>query len=115
MKCSVGIDIEKIDRFGKDKNSRELINFVFTKKEIGQCQEKKEPAVAFAGKFCAKEAVVKALGEKIDLREIEIINSKKGRPEVYLRGQKRKDIQCSLSHTEELAIALAVVFTSQAV
>lgn len=105
MKLSVGIDIENISKF---KNRKTLVNFLFSEKEKNQCRQKKEAFIAYAGKFCAKEAVLKLFKGKIDIRKIEILDTKSGEPEVYIGGKKRDDIQCSISHTEDLATAVAI-------
>lgn len=108
MKFTIGTDIEKTSKFKLRKNKNDFIGFLFTKKEIEICKKKKEPHIAFAGKFCAKEAVVKALGGKIDIRTIEILNASNGEPEVYISGEKRKDIKCSISHTADIAMATVI-------
>lgn len=109
MKFSVGIDIEKTSRFKAPKVKRSFLKFIFSDKEIAICQKYKASHEAFAGKFCAKEAVVKALRENIDFRTIEVLNSKTGEPEIYISGKKRSDIKCSVSHTDDTAIALVVI------
>lgn len=106
MKFSIGTDIEKTSKF---KRNKKLINFLFSKKEIDQCQQKKEPYICFTGKFCAKEAVVKALKGSVDIRTIEILNNNNGEPEVYIKGKKMKNIQCSISHTEDIALAMVII------
>lgn len=107
MNYSIGVDIEKIDRFAKPGNNK-FIALVFSKREIEQCKRKKEPHIAYAGKFCAKEAVIKAFDGKIEMKKIEILNTKDGKPEVYVAEEKRSDILCSISHTEENAIAFVL-------
>lgn len=109
MNFSIGIDIEKTGKFIPSKESNQLINFLFTKKEIASCQNKKEPHLAFTGKFCAKEAVVKALKGKVDIRKIEILNLTGGEPGIYISGKKRPEIKCSISHVDDLAIAMVII------
>lgn len=106
---SIGIDIEKTNTFKLSAVKNNFIQFAFTKKEIGLCQKMKESHIAFAGKFCAKEAVVKAFGGNLDIRSVEVLNSPAGQPEVYIDGKKRDDIKCSISHTEDMAIAMVIV------
>ena len=86
-----------------------FINIIFTKKEIDYCRAKSEPYISFAGKFCAKEAVLKAVNTKLGMKEVEIINSSSGKPFVYIKGKKKNNISCSISHTEEYAVAFVVV------
>lgn len=109
MNILIGVDIEKTKRFKLHKNF-ELIKLIFTKKEIAYCQ-KKEPHIAFTGKFCAKEAIVKAYKGQIDIRNIEVLNSSSGDPEIYISGKKMENIQCSISHTDDYAVAVAIIIT----
>ena len=109
MDFSVGIDIEKTSRFKTPKVKRNFIKFVFSDKEIALCQKYKAPHLAFAGKFCAKEAVLKALRENVDIRNIEVLNSATGEPEIYISGKKRSDIKCSVSHIKDTAIAVVII------
>lgn len=106
---SIGVDIEKTSIFKPAGGKDNLLHFLFTKKEIGLCQKMKEPHIAFAGKFCAKEAVVKAFGGNLDIRSVEVLNSPTGQPVLYIAGKKRKDVKCSISHTEDMAIAMVIV------
>ena len=56
---AVGVDIEDISRF-KDK-SEEFIKRIFTDLEQEYCYKFSKPESHFAVRFCAKEAVIKAL------------------------------------------------------
>jgi phosphopantetheine--protein transferase-like protein len=109
MEFSVGIDIEKTSRFKAPKAKTNFLKFMFSDKEIAICRKKKASHVAFAGKFCVKEAVVKALKGNVNIRNIEVLNSLTGEPEIYISGQKRSDIKCSVSHTKDTAIAVVII------
>ena len=72
-----------------------------------------------AARFAAKEAVMKALGtgvRGVAWRDIEIIPDRRGKPLVYLHGGAKaravviglSDIDVSLSHSQEYAVASAV-------
>lgn len=102
----VGVDIESTKKF--ENISKEFLNMVFTLREIKNCRKKKEPGICFAGKFCAKEAVIKAFNKKIFIKDIEIINEKEGMPKVYINHKHKKNIHCSISHTKEYAIAYVI-------
>jgi holo-[acyl-carrier protein] synthase len=76
---------------------------------------------ALAGRFAAKEAVAKALGtgwKGIYWKEVEIVNSESGAPQVVLSGRAKKilsklgfsHIEISLSHEREYALATALIF-----
>ena len=104
-----GVDIESVTRFKNLYTNESFINTIFTQKEIDYCMGKSEPYISFAGKFCAKEAVIKAVSTKLGMKEIEIINSSSGKPFVYIKGDKQDNISCSISHTEEYAVAFVIV------
>lgn len=116
---SIGVDIVSIDRISKNINDG-FINRVYTKDEIYYCKSKKNPSQHFAGRMAGKEAVSKALKmlwEKgINWRDIEIIDEENGIPGVVLHGEakkyanerKIKNIQISISHEKEYAIAFAI-------
>lgn len=95
----------------------------FSSQEIAYCASKANPAMHFAARFAAKEAVVKALGTGfaagIGLHDIEVVVSEKGRPAVVLSGRALEvaqdssitDIEISLSHTETEAVAFVVAIS----
>ena len=109
MVLATGVDIESVERFKNLQTNENFINIVFTKKEIDYCRGKSEPCISFAGKFCAKEAVIKAVNNKLEMKDIEIINSSSGKPLVYIKGKEQDNISCSISHTEDYAVAFVVV------
>ncbi len=74
--------------------------------------------VTMAGKFAAKEAVMKALGvffaSGVSLRDIEILNRPSGMPYVKLNTRLTpkivgKKVLISISHEKKYAVALAVI------
>ena len=110
---NIGIDIEEVKRFEKYLKDKGRLERLFSKDEIVYCLSKKYPAQNLAGRFCAKEAVWKALGKenkKILVTDISIKNDATGAPEVYMKNKKRKNIKVSLSHTKKYAVAAAIVF-----
>lgn len=112
---STGIDIEKIERFEKhstDKNNS-FVKRIYTPNEIDYCFSDSKPAEHLAARFCAKEAVYKALSslgcQNIDFTKIEILSDENGVPFVNLDKEKYKNIEIkiSLSHGNGNAIASA--------
>jgi holo-[acyl-carrier protein] synthase len=115
-----GVDIVEIDRVEKAMERRKkFIGRIFTEKEAKYCSRRPKPAAHFALRFAAKEAVAKALGTGIGLiswRDIEVINEKKGKPKVILKGKAKEvaakegveEIFISLSYTRGNAIASAI-------
>lgn len=106
---AVGVDIEDIERF-KDK-SQEFIERVFTPVEIEYCMKYSKPESHFAVRFCAKEAVIKALTAleitTVNLSEIEVYHNENRCPQIRILRKLEKDItfELSLSHDRTKAVA----------
>ena len=101
----IGCDIEDISRF-KDKDDN-FLSRIFSSSEIQYCKSFPHPTEHFCARFCAKEALVKALSDKsLKFNEIEILNDENGKP--YL---KYKDVksELSLSHCKTYAMAVVIV------
>lgn len=116
---SIGVDIIEIDRIDRciQRYSNKFLNRIFTRNEIDYCQ-KFADARSFAGRFAAKEALFKATGrgmrDGMKWTDIEIVNTKEGKPEVKLRGVTARylshfSIFLSISHSQTTAIAMVVV------
>ena len=115
------IEIERVDRLlKKHPNFRSR---VFTDREISYCEQKKYPAQHYAVRFAAKESILKTLVKEdieiISFKDLEILNGRSGKPEVYLHNHARrlsqkqgiKAIKISLSHCKTYAIAVAQIIT----
>ncbi len=117
----IGVDIESIDRFaGLERNQdSSFLNKIFTQKELEYCFSKKMVAQHLAVRYCAKEAIVKALTSlnrtNLNYRDIEIVNEKSGVPEVRIGKPGFHDLQIklSLSHCADKAIAFTVAIESK--
>ena len=108
----VGIDIVEIKRFRKI-NSRIKDKFIvsnFSKEERSYVFSHKDWALHLAGIFAAKESVIKALGKNnISMSSIEIRKTARGKPTVFVKGRKRKDILTTISHSNNIAISLSLI------
>ncbi len=106
----IGIDIEEIERIKKacKKWSNRFLNKIYSKREVEYCFKKSNPYESLAGRFCAKEAVIKVFEGKIFFSDIEIINKENGKPEVYINNKKADGIKLSISHTKRYATAVAL-------
>jgi holo-[acyl-carrier protein] synthase len=115
----IGNDIIEIERIRKsiDTHGLRLISKLFTTKEQDYCLRYKDPVPHFAGRFSAKEAVVKALGtgfgEHASWLDIEILNDKNGKPCVYFSNALEKRIKgtsvlVSISHCQLYVTACAI-------
>jgi len=118
----IGTDILEIERIRLmiKKHGERMLQRLFTEKEIHYCSKFKDPAPHLTGRFCAKEAVSKALGtgfgKTLSFHDIEICNNKEGKPVVLLSEKLQKKIGTvhillSISHCKEYAIATAVLRT----
>lgn len=115
----IGIDLVEVDRIRRLVNKYpKFIDRLFTKEEIDYCNSKKNRLVHFAGKFAAKEAVIKSMGvgnKSLKLRGIQVSVNKNSIPKINLQGiafsfAKDKNIEeilISITHTKEYAIAIA--------
>ena len=107
---NIGVDIEEVVRFSelKYETKKSFYNKIFTKKEIEYCLTKKNPYPHFTARFCAKEAAIKALkNSKLELKNIEI-KIEKNKP--ILNIPKIKNVEVSISHTKNYAIAIVLLY-----
>lgn len=109
-----GVDIIEVDRITKaiGRWGDHFLKHVFTDQEIAYAQKRRHPDQHFAARFAAKEAVLKALGENAHVQwtDIEIINQHNGKPVcLYHHEEFTKKIFISMSHTENYAIASAII------
>jgi len=90
---------------------------LFTKEEQSYCLKHKKSSQHFAGRFSAKEAIVKSLGtglrHDVNWLDIEILNDEQGKPHVTLSpplSQKfdHPEFLLSISHSQEYATAVAI-------
>ena len=119
MIIKTGTDIIEVSRIKDsiEKLGDKFLNRVYTDNEIAYCESKKATKYEhYAARFAGKEAVFKAISPmlknkfSIDWTDIEILNDKQGRPYVvvYKDELKKVNIDLSLSHIKEYAVAMAV-------
>ncbi|MDR2116180.1 MAG: holo-ACP synthase [Planctomycetaceae bacterium] len=113
------IECERIERMVQRHGSH-FVDRVFTEREVQYCTDRKSSDQHFAGRWAAKEAVLKALGtgwiSGIAWTDVEVINESGGVPRVYLHGgaaqiageKQISEIQISISHCKSHAVAFAV-------
>jgi holo-[acyl-carrier protein] synthase len=104
----VGIDLLEIERLERAIARRpRLAERLFTERERAYAGRHARPGQHLAARFCAKEAVAKALGLRtFSWRDIEVLEG----PELVLHGAlvDAGPIDLSLTHCRELAGAVAV-------
>ena len=123
MIIGCGIDLIKIERIEKiiKKWGDNFTSRVFTLLEREYCEKKKgNKYQSYAGRFAAKEALLKALGlglREANWKEIEIKNDELGQPIIDTSG-KLKNIALAkgvskyfitISHTKDYAIAQVIL------
>ena len=120
-RVSIGSDIVEVARVERlitryERAERRL----FTEAEIDYCRARRNWHEHMAARFAAKEAVLKALGTGLGpgmrWTDVEVVNEENGRPVVRLSGEVAAfagregvdQLELSLSHTSELALAQAL-------
>jgi holo-[acyl-carrier protein] synthase len=123
LEVRVGVDLIEIERIRRAlaRHGESFKERCFTDAERAYCDSKPNPPQHYAGRFAAKEAVGKALGSGVYFtwKEIEV----RGRPKpgVFLSGRTAKwaakvgagKIELSMTHSRELAAAVAVVLEAE--
>lgn len=122
----IGVDIVEIHRIKHmvDTYGDRFIKRIFTDREILYCNYSQRLRYQrFAVRFAAKEALIKAIGEKaFPWTDVEIVKGEEGRPDFELFGkaalfanqQGIVDIYVSLSHTATNAVASVYVISDEA-
>jgi holo-[acyl-carrier protein] synthase len=118
----IGTDITEVLRIAQmiERHGELFVGRVYTAAEIDSCRSRRMATQHFAGRWAAKEAILKALGtgwrKGISWRDIEVLNGAGGRPTVTLQGgtreiAERMGIRCvlvSISHCRSHATAYAI-------
>lgn len=119
MILGIGNDIVEIARIKAvfDRYPQRFLSRIFTPYEQDYCLKRKDPALHLAGRFAAKEAIVKALGtgftQGLNWSDIEIRNDSKGKPEVFFSPFAKElfgdlKLHLSISHCHHYATAVAI-------
>lgn len=122
MIVGLGTDIVEIVRIGQmiERHGELFLTRVYTSEEIRYCQRRKECYQHFAGRWAAKEAVMKVLGtgwtRGVGFQDIEVGTKKSGQPTVEIHGGARDfaeqlgidEILLTISHCRAYATATAI-------
>ena len=112
----VGIDLLEVERLERALERRpRLAERVFTDAERAYAAARARPGLHLAARFCAKEAVAKALGLRVwNPRDVEVVPTGAA-PAVRLRGHAARradelgvEVKISLTHSRGVAGAVAV-------
>ena len=118
MILGTGVDITEVQRLRQavSRWGDGFLRRVFTDEEIEAAQGRLNRYQHLAGRFAAKEAVFKALGEKeLSWKDLQILNDASGRPycvlinETIRQRNKKIEIHISISHVKNYAVASATV------
>ena len=122
MIIGLGTDIVEIERIRSmiDRHGDSFLQRCFTPDEIAYADKHRDAAVRFAGRWAAKEAVVKVLGtgfvKGITFHDIEVLPLHTGQPRIQLSGEAGtiadsmgiKTVLITISHAQMYATATAV-------
>lgn len=118
----IGTDIVECLRIAQmiERHGELFVQRVYTTHEMLYCQSRKLSTQHFAGRWAAKEAVLKALGtgwiKGISWRDVEVRNNGGGKPLIQLHGGAKEraaaigldQILISISHCRSYATAYAL-------
>ena len=113
-----GIDVVELARFRQamQRGGRAFMRRVFTTREEAYANARRRTTLLhLAGRFAAKEAVIKAVAQLDPMRplamnQIEVRNDRFGRPHIALHDTARRRLRLyvSLSHVDTVAVASAI-------
>lgn len=123
MILGVGIDIIEVARIraSHEKFGERFLNRILRPAEIAYCLSHRNPAPFLAARFAAKEAISKAfgtgIGRQLGWQDMEVGRKESGEPFVILHAGGKKLLEerggtnfcLSLSHTENYAVAVAIL------
>ena len=122
--AGIGVDMLEIARMQHALDERPyFIRRLFTEDERMYCEHTARPAEHYAGRFAAREAVLKALGlgfgNGVGIGDVSVMRDDSGRPHTLLAGraaevareQGVREVALSISHTHDVAVANAVAVT----
>ncbi len=118
----IGTDIVECPRIGRmiEQHGELFLRTIYTDREIRHCQSRKHAIEHFAGRWAAKQAILKALGvgrtEGVAWTEIEIRGGSRGTPRVLVCGEAKDvaikrgvgDVLITIAHCRTYATAYAM-------
>jgi holo-[acyl-carrier protein] synthase len=126
MIVGLGVDLIEIDRVkdAHQKFGKRFIDRLFTPQEAAYCLKKFDPYPSLAGRFAAKEAVIKAFshgfGGRWKWSQIEVVRDPSGKPSLQMHGifeKLRLDrritaMSLTIAHSKRDATATVILETN---
>lgn len=123
----IGTEIVECPRIGSmiEQHGEAFLRRVYTAREVRFCQSRNHALEHFAGRWAAKQAILKAIGPKwsrgISWADLEIRDDESGQPLVRVGGTAKEavlarrigNIMVSISHCRTYATASAIVLKSE--
>ena len=125
MIIGTGVDLAEVDRIQAaledPRIGQRFRDRVFTEKEIAYCEKKRRGKYeSYAGRFAAKEAVMKALGRgwgaQVRWLDIEVVRARSGKPDIALHDKTARLADqlgirrwaLSITHTKQHGLAYVI-------
>lgn len=116
----VGIDLVEVGRVQRliEKWGDKFKRRVFTEGEIAFSETLKNKYQSYASRFCAKEALLKAIGTGLShgvrWKDMEVVDDGRRKPSFSLEGMVaelvgERKVALSITHTSEYATAIVVL------
>lgn len=124
----IGTDIIECERIARmlEKHGETFLRRVYTVGEVQYSSGRKAANQHYAGRWAAKEAVLKALGtgwaHGIQWTDVEVVNQQGGKPIIVLTGKALEiaqqqgiaEMMISISHCRDYAVAYATAMGAAA-
>jgi holo-[acyl-carrier protein] synthase len=123
MIVGLGVDLIEIDRVKEahQRFGKRFVDRLFTPDEAAYCLRKSDPYPSLAGRFAAKEAVIKAFshgfGGRWKWTQIEVTRDPSGKPSLLLHGVFEKlridrrltSLSLTIAHSKRDATATVIL------
>lgn len=114
MIIGTGVDITEVNRIkhAVEKWGDDFLLRIFTKPELKNARTRGGFYQHLAGRFAAKEAIFKAMGNpRLNWQDVQILNDDQGKPVCAILNNKGKNLEAhiSISHVKTYAVANAIV------
>lgn len=111
----VGTDILSLRRLKSvfDRFKGKFADKILSESEIkvyNSIQNEKRRIEFLGGRFCGKEAIFKASEtDSLTWKQVSILRNDRNKPIVFINGAEQRNMNISISHEEEFAIATAIL------